>query len=153
MKSYEITLLCILSTGIAHADIFKCTVDGKSVYQAAPCVTEESEKALKIRTTSEPRRPSLPSESNQPYITGEPVRQVESPIMAQERIRLEREYKHAQIERERASAEFNRALAGEAQTRQWEAERSAEQRDREIELQRQRDKVYQDHLKKQRYYR
>lgn len=151
MKRYGITFLLMLNAGIAHADIFKCQVDGKSVYQASPCVTEESETALKIRTREADRY--YERAYDLPYGPGDMPRQAESPIMAQERLRLEREYKQAQIQRERAGAEFNRALADEAQTRQWQAERSAEQRDREIELQRQRDKAYQEHLKRQRYYR
>lgn len=148
MKLIMIIMLSIVA-GNANADIFKCQVDGKSVYQASPCLTEEAETALKIRTR-EADRYNLP-EYDQSY---DPVNipPAESPIMAQERIRLEREYKQAQIQRERAGAEFNRALAGEAQTRQWEAERRAEQRDREIELQRQRDKAYQDYLKRQQRY-
>jgi hypothetical protein len=136
------TILAATLAGTAHADIFKCTVDGKSVYQASPCVTEESEKALKIRTTTTPQyKPSAA------YPAAEPARPGESPIMAQERQRLERELKQAQIRREQASAEFNRSLANEASTRQWEAERNAELREKELELQRQRDLDYNERWK------
>lgn len=152
MKHYGITILLMLTASTADADIFKCQVNGKSVYQASPCVTEESETALKIRTRAA-QRDYYERSYDPSYIPGEMPGQPESPIMAQERMRLEREYKQSQIQREQAAAEFNRALARESETRQWEAERSAEQRDREIELQRQRDKAYQDHLKRQRVYR
>lgn len=36
----------------ARADIFKCMVDGKAVYQAGPCTTEKDETALNIKRVS-----------------------------------------------------------------------------------------------------
>lgn len=36
---YLIALLPFIFAGYASADVFKCTIDGKTVYQEAPCAT------------------------------------------------------------------------------------------------------------------
>lgn len=44
-------IVCTLFTApfAVDADIFKCTVDGRAVYQPAPCASESAETALKLK--------------------------------------------------------------------------------------------------------
>ena len=111
-----LTIGALLSAPAAQADIFKCMVNGKAVYQAAPCATEKDETALHIKRVS----PAPMSVEGYPLPAPASARDGEKAYLEKKLLKARIAAEQAEAARRQASAEAD-IVRAEARAREADA--------------------------------